>query len=109
MVDAAIGGKNGVDVGIYKNMVGTVYQPEFILYDYSFLKTLPVKEWVNGFAEIIKHACIKDALFFQYAGKIYLHEIQTDSTLIAALVEQNAAIKMALLQQMNMKRQTESC
>lgn len=38
MVDASIGGKNGVDVGIYKNLVGTIKQPEFLLYDYSFWK-----------------------------------------------------------------------
>lgn len=94
MVDAAIGGKNGVDVGVYKNMVGTVYQPEFILYDYDFLKTLPVKEWINGFAEIIKHACIKDALLFTKLERYDLHEIQTDSTLVAVLIEQNVAIKM---------------
>lgn len=94
MVDAAIGGKNGVDVGMYKNMVGTVYQPEIILYDYSFLDTLPVKEWINGFAEIIKHACIKDELLFNVLDKYTLHEIQTDSTLIASLIEQNVAIKM---------------
>ncbi|KAF0240416.1 MAG: 3-dehydroquinate, partial [Chitinophagaceae bacterium] len=56
MVDAAVGGKNGIDVGIYKNMVGLIRQPSFLLYDYSLLKTLPQAEWQNGFAEIIKHA-----------------------------------------------------
>lgn len=97
MVDAAIGGKNGVDVDVYKNMVGTVYQPEFILYDYSFLDTLAVKEWINGFAEIIKHACIKDKLLFSMLEKYTLHQIQTDRTLIADLVEQNASIKMDIV------------
>ncbi|MEO8769319.1 MAG: 3-dehydroquinate synthase [Ferruginibacter sp.] len=97
MVDAAIGGKNGVDVGIYKNMVGTIYQPEFILYDYHFLNTLPVKEWINGFAEIIKHACIKDALLFSMLERYSLHEIQKDSTLIASLIEQNVLIKMDIV------------
>ncbi|MFY0022654.1 3-dehydroquinate synthase, partial [Acinetobacter baumannii] len=56
MVDAAIGGKNGIDVGVYKNMVGLIRQPEFLLYDVSLLKSLPDAEWKNGFAEIIKHA-----------------------------------------------------
>src|SRR5207302_2419640 len=60
MVDASIGGKNGIDVGVYKNMVGIIRQPSFILQDQTFLKTLPENEWRNGFAEIIKHACIKD-------------------------------------------------
>lgn len=61
MVDAAIGGKNGIDVGVYKNMVGLIRQPAFIVYDHSFLTTLPSYQWENGFAEIIKHAAIKDA------------------------------------------------
>lgn len=60
MVDACLGGKNGINVGQYKNMVGTICQPEAIIYDFSFLKTLPQVEWVSGFAEIIKHACIAD-------------------------------------------------
>jgi 3-dehydroquinate synthase len=97
MVDAALGGKNGVDVGMYKNMIGTVYQPELILYDYSFLETLPVREWINGFAEIIKHACIKDALLFSMLERYTLHEIQSDKTLIASLIEQNAEIKLAVV------------
>ena len=97
MVDAAIGGKNGIDVGVYKNMVGTICQPEFIFYDYSFLETLPVKEWVNGFAEIIKHACIKDALLFAVLEKYSLHEYQVDKTLIADLIEKNVEIKMQVV------------
>ena len=66
MVDAAIGGKNGIDIGQYKNLVGTIKQPNFLLYDYSFLQTLPQAEWINGFAEIIKHACIKDEALFDW-------------------------------------------
>lgn len=97
MVDAAIGGKNGVDVGVYKNMVGTIYQPEFILYDYSFLDTLPVKEWINGFAEIIKHACIRDVLLFNILERYTLHSIQADRTLISSLIEQNVNIKMDIV------------
>jgi 3-dehydroquinate synthase len=99
MVDAAIGGKNGIDVGVYKNMVGTILQPEFIFYDYSFLQTLPVKEWVNGFAEIIKHACIKDALLFAVLERYSLHEYQTDKTLIADLIEKNVEIKTQIVTQ----------
>ena len=41
MVDASIGGKNGIDVGVYKNMVGLIRQPSFLLFDISFLKSLP--------------------------------------------------------------------
>ncbi len=97
MVDAAIGGKNGIDVGVYKNMVGTILQPEFIFYDYAFLETLPVKEWVNGFAEIIKHACIKDQLLFRVLEKYSLHEYQANKNLIADLIEKNVEIKTSVV------------
>lgn len=61
MVDAAIGGKNGVNVGLHKNMLGTISQPQFILYNTDFLLTLPDEQWSNGFAEIIKYGYIADA------------------------------------------------
>src|ERR1700754_4165049 len=47
MVDASIGGKNGIDVGVYKNMVGLILQPKFILHDMVFLNSLPQTEWEN--------------------------------------------------------------
>jgi 3-dehydroquinate synthase len=64
MADAAIGGKNGVNMGMNKNILGTIRQPEFILFDSRFLDTLADDEWSNGFAEIIKYACIFDAELF---------------------------------------------
>ena len=93
MVDATIGGKNGIDVGLLKNLVGTFRQPEFILYDYSFLSTLPFDQWVNGFAEIIKHACIRDAKLFAFLEQHNLHEFQNDHHLISDLIEKNVNIK----------------
>jgi 3-dehydroquinate synthase len=65
-VDAAIGGKNGVNFKGFKNMVGTFNQPRFILSDPAVLKTLPPEEVQNGFAEIVKHALIADAEMFGY-------------------------------------------
>ena len=97
MVDAAIGGKNGVDAGIYKNMVGTVYQPQFVLYDYNFLLTLPTAEWVNGFAEIIKHACIKDETMFAMLEKHSIKDFQNNAALIASLIEKNVQLKMEVV------------
>jgi len=99
MVDAAIGGKNGIDVGLYKNMVGTIRQPSFLLYDYSFLNTLPEDEWVNGFAEIIKHACIKDAALFKQLEQSSFKKISGSKKLVGDLVERNARIKTKVVQQ----------
>jgi 3-dehydroquinate synthase len=64
MVDAAIGGKNGVNLGLHKNILGSIRQPEFILYDTPLLQTLPEEEWSNGFAEIIKYACLFDTALY---------------------------------------------
>ncbi len=93
MTDAAIGGKNGVNVGIYKNMVGTIYRPKFILYDYTFLQTLPITEWINGFAEIIKHACIKDAAMFDTLATHNIDFYIENKAEAAKLIEQNVQIK----------------
>lgn len=97
MVDAAIGGKNGIDVGLYKNMVGLIRQPAFLLYDFSLLKSLPKEEWVNGFAEIIKHACIKDAAMFSLLEKNKLSFFQKDYTALAKLIQRNALLKTTVV------------
>lgn len=98
MVDAGIGGKNGIDVGVYKNIVGTIRQPAFLLYDYSLLKSLPKAEWVNGFAEIIKHAAIKDATLFKELEATTLSRYQKDKAALARLIRRNAAIKSAVVE-----------
>jgi 3-dehydroquinate synthase len=98
MVDAAIGGKNGVNVGLHKNMVGTIYQPEFISYDFTFLETLPDTEWVNGFAEIIKHACILDATLFPLLQQHEIKSFQKDQDLLKKLIIQNIDIKFGVVQ-----------
>lgn len=97
MVDASVGGKNGIDVGVIKNVVGTIRQPEFILFDNTFLRTLPVAEWVNGFAEIIKHACIVDAVLFSMLQGFTLHEYQFDEMLVAELIERNVQLKTTIV------------
>lgn len=99
LVDASIGGKNGVDVGVYKNMVGTIRQPAFIVHDMAFLKTLPQSEWENGFAEIIKHACIKDAAMFRHLEQTTFKTFQSKQKVICELVEKNARIKARVVKE----------
>lgn len=98
MTDASIGGKNGIDVGVYKNMAGTIRQPEFILHDYNLLSSLPGNEWTNGFAEIIKHACIKDAAMFRELEKGSLALYRKKKSLCAALLQRNALLKTRIVQ-----------
>lgn len=97
MVDASIGGKNGIDVGEYKNMVGVIRQPSFLLYDFSFLKTLPESEWSNGFAEIIKHASILDKKMFDHLASSNLSKIRNNKSMLAALVLRNVELKSSVV------------
>ena len=98
MVDASIGGKNGIDLGLYKNMVGLIRQPSFLLYDLDFLKTLPKYQWENGFAEIIKHAAIKDATMMKALANHDLAFYQKDKKALALLIEKNVQIKVKVVQ-----------
>lgn len=98
MVDAAIGGKNGVDIGEFKNMIGLIRQPEFLLYDYSLLQSLPEEEWISGWAEIIKHACIRDAKMFALLEQHQLGDFQQDKTLLHELIRSNALLKAGIVQ-----------
>jgi len=99
MVDASIGGKNGIDVGVYKNLVGTIRQPSFILHDLIFLNSLPQSEWINGFAEIIKHACIKDASMFRELETNSLNKYQDRKVAVCKLIQRNAILKTKIVQQ----------
>jgi 3-dehydroquinate synthase len=98
MVDASIGGKNGIDVGVYKNMVGIIRQPAFLLYDQAFLTTLPEKEWRNGFAEIIKHAAIKDAAMFKQLELKDLSFFRKKKNEALQLIQRNALLKSKVVQ-----------
>lgn len=99
LVDASIGGKNGIDVGEYKNMVGIIRQPSFILHDMVFLRSLPPIQWENGFAEIIKHACIKDAAMFSALEKQSIAKYRKSQVSVCKLVQRNAMLKTKVVQQ----------
>lgn len=98
MVDASIGGKNGIDIGMYKNMVGLIRQPAFLLYDFDFLISLPKHQWENGFAEIIKHAVIKDASMMKELAANNLAYYQKNKKALITLVEKNVQIKVKVVQ-----------
>jgi 3-dehydroquinate synthase len=65
-VDASVGGKNGVNLNGYKNMLGVFNQPEFVLCDPEFVSTLTEEDFVCGLAEVIKHAAIADLDLFSF-------------------------------------------
>ncbi len=98
-VDASVGGKNGVNLDSYKNMVGVFNQPEFVICDIDLLNTLPEKEISNGFAEIVKHALIYDADMFDYIEKNKQKALDLDYETIFKLVADSVKIKSNVVQQ----------
>ena len=68
-VDSSIGGKTGVNSEYGKNLIGSFYQPEIVISDISTLNSLPKREVVCGYAEILKHALILDKKLFFWLQK----------------------------------------
>ncbi|MBB6499892.1 3-dehydroquinate synthase [Pedobacter cryoconitis] len=64
-VDASVGGKTGIDIDNVKNMVGTFSLPQAVFIEAEFLKTVPQRELLSGFAEMIKHGLIVDKEYYQ--------------------------------------------
>lgn len=62
MVDSSVGGKTAIDIPAGKNLCGTFYQPDAVYIDTDFLQTLPQKEIMNGYGEIIKYAFLSDTV-----------------------------------------------
>ena len=98
MVDASVGGKNGVNSGGFKNMIGVFNQPEFVVCDYEMLHTLERNEFISGFAEIIKHGAIKDKDYFEYIEKNADKALAIDPEVIHELVKKSVYIKASVVE-----------
>ena len=96
MVDAAYGGKNGVNLDCYKNMVGTFLQPEFVYRDISCLATLPRREFLSGAAELLKTFLIGDASLYAETVDVLRRE-DIDWRHLDELVGQAVAIKLRIV------------
>lgn len=103
-VDASVGGKNGVNFKGYKNIVGVFNQPEFVICDLELLKTLPQKDLLSGFAEIVKHAVIEDAHLFEYLEKHYQKALALDMDVIEKLVYDSIIIKSDIVNRDEMEK-----
>ncbi len=91
--DASIGGKNGVNFHRFKNMIGTINQPEFVLADVRFLSTLPLRELNAGFAEIIKYGLISDKSILDDFDLNINQYLKVDTDELAKLIFKCASIK----------------
>ena len=96
--DAALGGKNGVNLGSFKNLVGTIRQPELCVFDVAMLGTLPEEDFRCGFAEIIKHGLIADAELVRELEEHRDAALARDSDTLVRLVAQSARIKKDIVE-----------
>jgi 3-dehydroquinate synthase len=93
MVDASLGGKNGVDLGHLKNQIGTIVLPKMVLVIPDFLKTLPTEEYRSGLAEMIKHGIIYNEKYFGYFEKLQDY----DAAFLSQLIQDSIKIKLKIV------------
>ncbi|MCF6313466.1 MAG: 3-dehydroquinate synthase [Verrucomicrobiales bacterium] len=93
-VDSSVGGKTGVNTPEGKNLIGAFHQPDLVFADVQTLNTLPEREYNEGFAEIIKHAAIRDASLLDLVEEIGLEKIK-----LVELITRNVAIKAAIVEE----------
>ncbi len=92
-VDASIGGKNGVNYKGYKNMIGTIRQPEFVYCDLISLHSLPEKDFLGGFSEIIKYAAIRRPELFPFLEENISKALKYDYEVLKYLVYESVMTK----------------
>lgn len=97
-VDASVGGKNGVNIDGYKNMVGTFTQPRFVICDPALLRTLPDREFRAGLAEAVKSAVIADADLFARLERSPLAELRADTDLLSDVVSASIRVKVDIVE-----------
>jgi 3-dehydroquinate synthase len=95
MVDSSIGGKTGVNTSAGKNLIGAIHHPSLVIDDVDVLKTLPRREFNQGFAEIIKHAIIADPKMFETLQSWKASE----ALALQQLIRRNIEIKAAIVTQ----------
>tara|TARA_B100001250_G_scaffold349662_1_gene320993 strand:+ start:92 stop:1198 length:1107 start_codon:yes stop_codon:yes gene_type:complete len=92
-VDSSIGGKTGVNTKHGKNLIGTFYQPNLVISDIQFLKTLPKREVICGYAEILKHSLIADKNFYNFLNKNNNKIFKLSSPFIEKAIYKSCKIK----------------
>lgn len=99
MVDASIGGKNGVNVSQGKNLVGTIYQPKKVLIDPSVLRSLSPSELKNGFVEMIKHGAVADKTYIEFLERHVDQLLSLESHLLERAILMGCSIKKQIVEQ----------
>ena len=96
-VDASVGGKNGVNVGGFKNMVGTFSQPNFVICDVALLHSLPNREFRAGLAEVIKTAILGDEELFERLEHTSFEELRQNDELLSEIIIRSVKVKASVV------------
>lgn len=96
-VDASTGGKNGVNLGSVKNVLGIFRQPEFVICDPSLLLTLPEDEYLSGLGELIKTGLLLDAALVNDIEQNYDGIIKRDNNLLTNLIARSVDNKASVV------------
>ena len=97
-VDSSIGGKTGHNTSYGKNLIGSFYQPSLVVSDTNFLKTLPKRELICGYAEILKHALILNKKFFIFLDKNASKILKIESPFIEKSIIESCKIKKKIVE-----------
>ena len=97
-VDSSIGGKTGINTKQGKNLIGSFYQPSLVISDINFLKSLPKRELICGYGEILKHALIADKKFFTFLNNNASKILNLKSPLIEKTIFRSCSIKKKVVE-----------
>lgn len=97
-VDASVGGKNGVNLDGYKNMIGCFNQPEFVLCDIEMLHSLSDRQFRAGLAELIKTGLLGNRVLFEMVEAMSFEELRRDPLLMADLILMAVKIKAGIVE-----------
>jgi len=92
-VDSSIGGKTGVNTKYGKNLIGSFYQPNLVISDVQFLKTLPKRELICGYGEILKHSLIANKSFYNFLNNNSNKILKLSSPFIEKAIYESCKIK----------------
>ena len=98
-VDSSVGGKTGINTNQGKNLIGSFYQPKLVISDTLLLKTLPDREIICGYGEILKHAIIKNRTFYNYLNLNSKNILQLKSPFIEKAIFESCKVKKLVVEQ----------
>ncbi len=97
-VDSSIGGKTGINTIYGKNLIGSFYQPKLVISDIDFLKTLPKREIICGYGEILKHSLISNKKFFNFLNKNIFNILNLKKNTLEKAIYESCKIKRLIVE-----------